>query len=55
MSQYLLDTRGILSPLTRNKQIWLERVIAIENEVYFTEEYRTIGVVSLLKMIGRQT
>jgi len=55
MSQYLLDTRGILSPLTRNKQIWLERVIATDDEVYFTEEYRTVGVTSLLKMIGRRT
>lgn len=55
MTNYLLDQTGILIPLTRNKIAHLEEIEIKNNSLRFTENYRDVPVVSLLKIIGRRS
>lgn len=55
MANYLLDQTGILTPLTRNKVAHLEQVEIENNCLRFTENYRDVPVIRLLKIIGRRS
>jgi hypothetical protein len=55
MAKYVLDQMGILTPLTKNKVAHLEEVEIKNNCLRFTENYRDVPVVSLLKIIGRRS
>ena len=55
MAKYLLDQTGILTPLTKNKVAHLEEIEIRNNCLRFTENYRDVSVLSLLKIIGRRS
>lgn len=55
MAKYVLDQMGILTPLTRNKIAHLEQVEIEDGSLRFTENYRDVPVIKLLKIIGRRS
>lgn len=55
MSNYLLDSVKIFTPLTKNKVVFVEQVLVEGDRIHFTENYVPVKLVSLLKIIGRRS
>jgi len=53
MAKFRIDERPNFRPLTANSQVWIERIeIKDDGEIYYTEDYRQVSLVKLLKLLS---
>lgn len=60
MARFRLDERPNLRNLTRDSQVWLERIEIVADPedddypIFYTEDYRQVGLVKLLRFCARK-